>query len=142
MLVTSSSLTASGVIAKSEAFCTEMVEPSGSALATSAAASAPLAPSRLMTGNEPPSSSDEALGDLAADQVGGAAGGGADRHLDRAGGVVAAVAAAAGGVLDAAAGGEGQGGGGRRPQPRLRLLASLAVTPCERRGVALCDRRH
>ena len=44
MLVTSSSATASGVIAKSEAFWTEMVEPSGSALATSAAASAPLAP--------------------------------------------------------------------------------------------------
>ena len=44
MLVTSSSGTASGVIAKSEAFWTEMVEPSGSALATSAAASAPLAP--------------------------------------------------------------------------------------------------
>ena len=57
MLVTSSSLTASGVMAKSEAFWTEIVEPSGSALATSAAASAPLAPSRLMTGKEPPSSS-------------------------------------------------------------------------------------
>ena len=69
MLVTSSSLTASGVIAKSEAFCMEMVEPSGSALATSAAASAPLAPSRLITGKVPPSSSHRPLDDLAADQV-------------------------------------------------------------------------
>ena len=123
MLVTSSSLTASGVIAKSEAFWTEMVEPSGSALATSAAASAPLAPERLITGKEPPSSSDRPCGDLAADQVGGAAGVGADRHLDRAGGVVAAVAAAAGGVLDAAAGGEGEGSAGGDGRQAEGLLA-------------------
>ena len=45
-------------MAKSEAFCTEIVEPSASALATSAAASAPLAPSRLITEKVPPSSSE------------------------------------------------------------------------------------
>ena len=57
MLVTSSGLTASGVMANSEAFWIAIIEPSGSALATSAAASAPLAPSRLITGNDAPSSS-------------------------------------------------------------------------------------
>ena len=57
MLVASSSLTASGVIAKREAFWLAMVEPSGSAEASSAAASAPLAPGLLITGNDAPSSS-------------------------------------------------------------------------------------
>ena len=38
MLVTSSSVTARGVMANSEAFWIAIVEPSGSALATSAAA--------------------------------------------------------------------------------------------------------
>ena len=106
------------MIAKSEAFWTEMVEPSGSALATSAAASAPLAPDWLITGKVPPSSSLTGPGTiwrLIRSEEPPAVG--ADRHLDRAGGVVAAVAAATGGVLDAAAGGQGKGsagGDGRR----------------------------
>ncbi len=58
MLVTSDSLTASGVIAKSEAFWMPMTEPSFLASLTSASASAPLAPSRLMTAKVPPSESD------------------------------------------------------------------------------------
>ena len=41
----------------SEAFWIAITEPSGFALATSAAASAPLAPSRLMTGKDAPRSS-------------------------------------------------------------------------------------
>ena len=49
------------MIAKSEAFWIAIVEPSGSALATSAAASAPLAPAWLITGKEPPSSSERPL---------------------------------------------------------------------------------
>ena len=48
-------------MANSDAFCTEIVEPSGFALATSAAASAPLAPSRLMTAKVPPSSSERPI---------------------------------------------------------------------------------
>ncbi len=57
MLVTSSSETASGVIAKSEAFWIAIVEPSGSAEAISPAASAPLEPALLITGKDTPSSS-------------------------------------------------------------------------------------
>ncbi len=57
MLVTSSGLTAIGVMVNRDAFWMAIVDPLGSALATSAAASAPLAPSRLMTGNDPPRSS-------------------------------------------------------------------------------------
>ena len=45
-------------MANSEAFWIAIFEPSGLALATSAAASAPLAPSRLITGNDAPRSSD------------------------------------------------------------------------------------
>ena len=50
----SSGLTASGVMANRDAFWIAIIEPSGAALATSAAASAPLAPSRLITGNDAP----------------------------------------------------------------------------------------
>ncbi len=102
------------------------MEPSGSALATSAAASAPLAPERLITGKEPPSSSVRPVRDLAADEVGGAAGVGADRHLDGTRRVLAGVAAAARGVLDAAAGGEGHDGeGGDRSEAEVLAHAVL-----------------
>ena len=114
--MTSSGLTASGVMVNSEAFWIAIIEPSGSALATSAAASAPLAPSRLMTGNDAAEVVAEALGHGAADQVAGPAGGGADVHLDGAGRVLAA-ATASGGILDSAAGGEDQARGGCRGQP-------------------------
>ena len=45
----------------SDAFWMAIFEPSGLALATSAAASAPLAPSRLMTGKDAPRSSESPL---------------------------------------------------------------------------------
>jgi hypothetical protein len=61
MFVTSSSATASGVIAKREAFWIAILEPSASAPEISAAASAPFAPSRLITGKEPPRESERPL---------------------------------------------------------------------------------
>ena len=112
ILVTSSGLTASGVMVNSEAFWIAIIEPSGSALATSAAASAPLAPSRLITGKDAPELVAETLGHGAADQVAGPAGGGADIHLDRAGGPGVAATAAGAGLDTSAAGGQGEAGGG------------------------------
>ena len=136
MLVTWSSGTASGVIAKSEAFWTEMVEPSGSALATSAAASAPLAPSRLITGKEPPSSSDspwEIWRLIRSEEPPADAPTGISTEPGR---VVAAVTAATGRRLDAAAGGQGKGSAGGDGRQAEGLLAHGGA-PCSG-----CDHRH